>query len=911
MSTPLSLLVNGVHHDIESTPGTLLTDVLRDNLGLTGTKVGCSAGDCGACTVMIDDTAICACMVPVGRLQQREITTVEGLAGDDIGSLLQASFLRHAAAQCGFCTPGMLMAARALLTQHPQPDLQQTKDALGGVLCRCTGYQAIIAAVMDAANTDVTRQSPTSGKAVGASIERVDGRAKVNGTDVFGDDGAPDGALVVHVVRSPAARARFTLGDLDAYVAAYDDVKAVLTPADIGGVNRFGVIAHLADQPVFAESETRFAGEAVAAVVVCPGAGRGAVDAFPVEWEPVSPLTSPAIAQHPSADLIHAHRPLNVLVEGLVVSGDAASALPTCAAVASGNFVSPFVEHAYIEPEAGWAEVVDGTVIIHATTQAAYMDQVSTAEILGVPDHQVRIVPTAVGGGFGGKLDLSVQPFLALAALRTGQPVRITYSRAESMASTTKRHPSQLAVTIGADSNGKLAAMDFEGIFDTGAYASWGPTVANRVPIHASGPYFIPNYRAHTAAVHTNAPPSGAFRGFGVPQAAIAQETLFDELADQLGLDRLEFRIDNALVAGQRTVTGQLLDAGVGIRDCLEALRDPWQHALATAAGIDPSGRYRRGVGVAGIWYGCGNTSLPNPSTIKVGVRPDGGVVLHQGAIDIGQGSNTVISQIIADAIGVPVDAILRRSADTAITPDAGKTSASRQTYVSGMAAYLAGQSLRKQLLAVLGAPSDTELVLGEGSLSCQLAGTSRSVALDDLPVDHDGFVVVANESYDPPTTPLDHNGQGVPYAVFGYGAQMVELTVDTATGRVHLDCIVAAYDVGKAINPQLVVGQIEGGIAQGIGLALLEEYLPGRTNNLHDYLIPTIGDVPPIETVIIESHDPHGPYGAKGVGEHSLIPTAPAILNAIFHACGARIRTVPATPARVLQAFRKAHPTP
>ena len=900
-------LVNGVAVSFDALPAAVLSEALREELGLTGTKVGCSAGDCGACTVMIDRAAVCACMVPVGRLAGTSITTVEGLIGDELGERLQASFLRHAAAQCGFCTPGMLMAARALLGTDRQPTRQQVMDGLGGVLCRCTGYQAIIAAVLDVDAADPVTVRPTSGKAVGASIERVDGRVKVAGTDVFGDDDAPDDALVIHIIRSPFARAAFTFCDLESFVSENDGITAVLTARDVPGVNRFGVIAALADQPVFAEHETRFAGEAVAAVVVLPGFDFSSIE-FPVVWAALNPLTSPALALHPAAELVHTDRPANVLVEGFVQTGDVDAVMPSCAVVASAEFDSPFVEHAYIEPEAGWAEVIDGLVVIHVTTQSAYMDRASMAEILGVADHHVRIVPTAVGGGFGGKLDLSVQPFLALAALRTGQPVRITYSRAESMASTTKRHPSQLSVSIGADTNGKVTAMSFEGVFDTGAYASWGPTVANRVPIHASGPYFIPNYHAHSTAVHTNGPPSGAFRGFGVPQAAIAQETLFDELAGQLGIDRLEFRILNALTAGQRTVTGHVLEGGVGIRDCLEALRDPWADALTRADSLNRANdsRYRRGVGVAGIWYGCGNTSLSNPSTIKVGVRRDGSVVLHQGAIDIGQGSNTVISQIVADAIGIEVHRLQLRSADTSITPDAGKTSASRQTYVSGMAAYLAGASLRAGLLAMLDASFDSELVFDAGALSCQSNGVARSVDLRRLPVDADGFVAVAVESYDPPTTALDHNGQGKPYAVFGYGTQLVELSVDTATGRVELHRVVAAYDVGKAINPQLVVGQIEGGIAQGIGLALLEEYLPGRTNNLHDYLIPTIGDVPPIETIIVETHDPVGPYGAKGVGEHSLIPTAPAILNAIHHACGIRIRSVPATPTKVLAALRK-----
>ena len=311
------------------------------------------------------------------------------------------------------------------------------------------------------------------------------------------------------------------------------------------------------------------------------------------------------------------------------------------------------------------------------------------------------------------------------------------------------------------------------------------------------------------------------------------------------------------------------------------------------------------GVGLASGWYGCGNTSLPNPSTIKVGVSKRGDICLHQGAVDIGQGSNTVISQIFAESFGVPVESISLVSADTAITPDAGKTSASRQTFVSGNAARLSGLKLR-DIISTHANCKECQSIEIQGSVITLNQGLKDEANLDlaSLPSNEEGYVFMAEESYDPPTKPLDENGQGVPYALYGYAAQMVTLDVDTLLGTVKLQKFTAAHDVGRAINPQLVEGQIHRGVAQGIGLALMEEFIPGRTDNLHDYLIPTIGDVPPIDTIIVEIEDPHGPYGAKGLGEHVLIPTAPAILNAISHACGARIRDLPATPDKVLAAI-------
>jgi CO/xanthine dehydrogenase Mo-binding subunit len=416
----------------------------------------------------------------------------------------------------------------------------------------------------------------------------------------------------------------------------------------------------------------------------------------------------------------------------------------------------------------------------------------------------------------------------------------------------------------------------------------------------------VPHYRAESAGVHSHCAPAGAFRGFGVPQSAVAQEQLFDMLAERLGMDALVFRRLNCLQNGDATVTGQVFDEGMGIAACFDALQPHWQRAKAACAAFNAqaeagAGRKRRGVGIAGGWYGCGNTSLSNPSTVRAGVTSAGEIVLHQGAMDIGQGANTVITQIFAHALGVPVSAIRLVGPDTDVTPDAGKTSASRQTFVTGNAARLAGEALRARILRLGNVGPEAVISAGPEGLRLTDAGVSLRL---DLP-QAEGYALEVAESYDPPTQPLDENGQGVPYAVFGTTAQMVELEVDTALGTVRLIKVTAAHDLGRAINPLLVEGQVEGGVAQGIGLALMEEFLPGRTENLHDYLIPTFGDVPEVETLIIESGDAHGPYGAKGLGEHCLIPTAPAILNAIAAACGARVHDLPATPDKIRAALR------
>ncbi|GFE63867.1 molybdopterin-dependent oxidoreductase [Litoreibacter roseus] len=888
----------------DATPGQRLSELLRENLGARDVKIGCDAGDCGACTVLLDGQPVCACLTAAHQVEGRSVETLAGLyRAEEKAKRLADSFQNHGAAQCGICTPGMMVSAIALLRNNDAPTEDEVKDALGGVLCRCTGYRKIIDAVVGA--PAIAHDGDGS---VGTSIRRLDGQCKVDGTEAFGDDVAPVGCLEIFVIRSPFARASFTFENLASFADA-TGVEAVLTADDIAGRNIFGVIPQFMDQPVFAEAETRFRGEAVAAVVAT-SEFMSTFDprSFPVTWTEMPATQNIHDAQKDGAVQLHHGRDGNVMCGGFVTCGDAQAGLSAASKTVEGHFKSGFVEHGYIEPEAGFAQIVNGRVEVHACTQAPVMDLDSLQIILGLDRSQIRIVPTAVGGGFGSKLDISVQPYLALAALKTGKPVRICYSRTESMQSSTKRHPSDIRLKIGADAEGRITGFDFYGEFDTGAYASWGPTVANRVPVHASGPYAISNYRAESKGIHTHNPPAGAFRGFGVPQSAIAQESLFDDLARKLGIDPLEFRIINALEDGVPTVCGQVFDQGVGITACLKALRPAWQSETAAAKAFnETSTTIKRGVGIAAGWYGCGNTSLPNPSTIKSGVRPDGRVVLYQGAMDIGQGANTVITQIFATALGVPADSISRIGADTDVTPDAGKTSASRQTYVSGNAARLSGEALRRLILERMNVARDAELTFGDGEIVATDAEGEHRFDLSKLACDDERLVLRAEETYDPPTRPLDENGQGAPYAQFGYAAHLVVVDVDTAMGTVKPTKFVAAHDVGRAINPMMVEGQVHGGIAQGLGMALMEEYVPGRTENLHDYLIPTIGDIPPIETIIIEEPDAHGPYGAKGLGEHVLIPTAPAILNAINAATGVRITRVPATPSLVRTEIRKA----
>jgi len=905
----ISFTVNGCDVAVRRPGITRLADALRDDLGLTGTKIGCNAGDCGACTVLLDGRQVCACLTALGQVAGRAVTTVEGLARDGKLTALQRAFHAHGAAQCGICSPGMLMAASDLLARVPRPDAAQVQDALGGVLCRCTGYQKIIEAVLAVAQDPALPEPPAAEQAVGARAAKVDGIAKLTGAERFGADAIPANALWLRVIRSPHARATFRLGDLRAFVDAHPGIERVLIARDVPS-NGYGIYPTIKDQPVLAREEARYRGEAVAALL----GRRDTLEAFdestfPVTWAPLNPVIGLKAAMAHGATRVQAEKRDNLLLDGSVIKGEVDGAFESCAATAQGVFDTAFVEHAYIEPEAGWARRVGDRIEIHVSTQTPYMDRDEVAIVMALAPEQIRIVPSACGGGFGGKLDLSVQPLVALGAWLTGRPVACVWTRPESMAASTKRHPSRIRVKFGCDSRGRLVVAKCDAIFDTGAYASWGPTVTTRVPIHATGPYMVPNVEARGRAYFTHCHPSGAFRGFGVPQGAIAHEAMMDALADRMKIDRLEFRRRNALKAGDATATGQVLEHSAGLSECLDALEPHWRRARREADAFNAEAKredtpLRRGAGIGCMWYGIGNTALSNPSTIRIGLSMRGELTLYSGAVDIGQGSSTILTQIAADALGLPMAAFRLVSGDTDHTADAGKTSASRQTFVSGKAAERAGHHLRRQLFEAAGAPAGEwqdrryRLTLDGGAIVFRKGDITHRVALKQD--------FLGEGTFDPPTTPADENGQGVPYATYGFAAQVAEVEVDLELGTTKVLRVIAAHDVGRAINPTQVEGQIQGGILQGLGLALMEEYLPGRTENLHDYLIPTVGDAPHMQCILIEDPEPLGPSGAKGVGEPGLIPTAPAILGAIEHATGIRMTRVPVLPHRLRAALRK-----
>ncbi|MDP7175715.1 MAG: molybdopterin-dependent oxidoreductase [SAR324 cluster bacterium] len=913
--TTVSFILNDLPQTLAVNPLRRFSDVLREDLGLTGTKVGCDAGDCGACTILVDGEQRYACLTAVGQLEGHNARTVEGLAKNGDLTALQQAFLDEGAAQCGICTPGMLMAAQSLLDRTPNPTEAQVLDALGGVLCRCTGYTKIVEAVLKAGQTSSSEPTPSSGSAVGSRMVKVDGKQKVTGEEIYSADYTPEDSLWLRAIRSPHPRAKFTLAQPEKVLKIYPGIIKILTADDVTGNNGFGIYPHIKDQPVLAKDHVRFRGEAVVALI----GERENVESVSEEdlgltWEPLEAIRGCDAALSGKLEPVQSEIVDNILAEGFLKKNDVEKAFAESFAVAEGVWTTSAVEHGYLEPEAGYATKIGQRLEIFVCTQSPYMDQTEVAQFLGIEPGQVRIIPSAVGGGFGGKLDISVQPLVALAAWILGRPVRSIYTRPESMVSTTKRHPVQMSARAGCSKDGKLTAYEYHGDFNTGAYASWGPTVADRVPVHCSGPYFVPNVLSQSRALLTNESPSGAFRGFGTPQAAIANDALLDVLAEKIGMDALEFRIKNALRKGDRTATNQLLENSVGQVECLESLKSRWVKWRKQAEDFNQNNKnVKRGVGCGSAWYGCGNTSLSNPSTIRVGINGEGKLTLYNGAMDIGQGTNTIMVQICADALGLPASQFEYVMGDTDLTADAGKTSASRQAFVSGKATQLAGEHLRGQIIQLAEASENATLYLeqngsvGSGKLIVEDESGEHVIVLADILPQTNGDVLTGEGTFDPPTTTLDENGQGSPYATYGFGAHIAEVEVDTLLGTTKVLRLAAAHDVGKTINPTQVEGQIQGGIAQGLGMALMEEYVQCVSENLHDYLMPTVGDMPEIEIILIEDPEPLGPYGAKGIGEHALIPTAPAILAGIKHATGISIRHVPATPDRVFTALQEA----
>jgi CO/xanthine dehydrogenase Mo-binding subunit len=625
-----------------------------------------------------------------------------------------------------------------------------------------------------------------------------------------------------------------------------------------------------------------------------------------VVYEDLPCINYPEEALKPYAPLIHEKG--NLLLEFHVIKGDVQRGFKEAEVIIEETYTTTWVDHAYLESDAGVSYLdEDGRITVVCPTQNVHYDQKEVASVLSLPLDRIRVVQCATGGGFGGRLDITVQCLLALAVFHLKRPVKIVYSREEVFQVTSKRHPLRIQYRSGAKKDGTLTAVEADILGDSGAYASYGPTVAIRSAVHATGPYQVPNVKVRSRMAYTNNSWSGAMRGFGVPQMAFAHESQMDLLAQALRIDPLEFRLKNCLRRGAETATGQTLMASVGIGETLKKVKE-WRDRSDISRNGSKRPFIRKGIGVGSMWYGIGNTGIANPSTAQVEIDPNGGVRLFTGVADIGQGSDTVLLQIASEGLGVPLKEIRLIRADTALTTDAGATSASRQTYISGNAILNAIQNLKEEAIKeaswILGVEGE-DLYFEDGQIK-QKSKASISIPIKEVGK-RCGRVLRGEGHFDPETTRLDpKTGQGSPYATYAFATHLAEVEVDTETGKVKVNRVIASHDVGKAIHPQNVIGQIMGGVAMGTGFALMEEFVPGKTTSFVDYLIPTSRDVPEVIPIIVEDKEPSGPFGAKGVGEPALIPSAPAILNAIANATGQRIYHLPANLEGVLKAVQK-----
>ncbi len=747
---------------------------------------------------------------------------------------------------------------------------------------------------------------------VGTSVHRNDAWAKARGAAKFTGDIRLPGMVEVAVVRSPHARARIL--EIDTSRASQiNGVLGVFTARDIPGKNLVPLVFQ--DMPALAMDEVRYHGEAVALVVgdtrEAAWAGARAVD---VKYRVMDAILDPIKALDKDADKLHGND--NVFRRWTVKKGNVDKALQNAHLVVKGTYHTPYQEHLYLEPQsmvAWWSD--EGYIEVHGSMQCPFYVRDAVAAVLGLDLSSVHVIQATTGGGFGGKEDVpsTIAAHAALASFLTGRPARLVLSRDEDILVTSKRHPAVIEYESGFDEQGRLLGVKARYVMDAGAYATLSPIVLWRGTMHAAGPYRVEHVDIEALAVATNKVPCGAYRGFGEPQIHFAFESQMDIAADKLGIDPIEMRLKNALEPGDTTATGQVLKKDVGLVQALNAVREAssWDSRFETPG--RKQGTVRRGLGVSAVYYGVGlgaaGQALDRAGAF-VQVMYDGSAVFAVGTVEMGQGMVSQLSQVIAQELGVSIERVRALPPDTNLLPDSGPTVASRTTVMSGNAVLNACARIKQQLLeataGILNEPVDA-LTIEPG----RVTGKNGAATLDE--VLHRCFLErrdLASTGWfkSPETTWDEKKGQGSPYMTFAWAANVVEVEVDTETGVVTPIEIWAAHDVGKAINPAQVRGQIIGGSLQGLGYGLMEEIIHKdglmQNNRLSQYIVPTIGDAPKINAIIIETGFEHGPYGAKGFGEQPLIGIAPALANAVYNATGKRVKTLPITPERLFAAL-------
>ena len=815
---------------------------LRDELRLTSVKDGCSEGACGTCTVLIDGKPTRACIPQTDKLEGKSIVTVEGLS-DFEKDVYTYAFGTAGAVQCGFCIPGMVMCAKGLLDQNPSPTREEAAFAIRNNICRCTGYVKIIDAILLAAEVFRAGTVPEAPKdwSLGARVPRVDVKEKVTGTGVYPDDIYLDGMIYGSAVRSAYPRARVLAINTEE-AEALPGVVGVYTAADIPGKNKVGHLMKDWDTMINVGDITHYLGDAICLVAAeTPEILARAKALVKVDYEELPMVRSPREAMLPDAPLVH--KSGNLLAHKHIQRGNPAEAIAKSKHVLTQRFSTPWTEHAFLEPECAVAYPDGDGVMVLSTDQGAYDTQHEIMGMLGLPAELVKVQNQLVGGGFGGKEDVTVQHHAALIAYLAKRPVKVKLTRAESILIHPKRHPMEMEFSLGCDENGIIQGVAAEVIADTGAYASLGGPVLERACTHAAGPYNYQNFEIDGWAYYTNNPPAGAFRGFGVTQTCFCIETLLNQMADIVGITPWEIRYRNAIRPGQVLPNGQIVDDYTGLVETLEAVKPYYDEAKY--AGIACAMK-NAGVGVG----------IPDTGRVRLVAR-DGKLHIFAGASCIGQGLGTVLTQMVYDQTRIPRENIVYERSNTYCAPDSGTTSGSRQTLFTGEACRRACQGLREALKEHTLAELEGQEFYGE-----YLGKTDPLGA--DVP------------------NPVSH-------IAYGYATQVCILDEE---GRIQQ--MVAAHDVGKAVNPTSIEGQIEGGVVMSMGFALTERYPLDNCKPTAKY--GTLGlfranQIPEITPIIVEKQGLNVACGAIGIGEITSIPTAPAIADAYCRYYG-RLRT-------------------
>lgn len=929
----MKLTVNGQLIEIDPLPGEMLADLLRERLGLTGTKIGCNESECGACTVLINGEPVLSCTYPSAKADGKVITTIEGLATlvnqenktESQPELhpLQDAFIRYGAVQCGFCIPGQLMTAAALLSRNPDPSDQEIRHALKDTLCRCGGYPTIQRAIQAAAHSLRTGEQvapppyvlPSSPlAAVGTFQPRPDAVAKVTGKAIFTDDLHFEGMLHARAKRAEIPHAIVKHIDVS-QARQLPGVVAVLTADDIPGQHTHGVVIHDWPTMIGIGERVRYVGDCIAIVAAeTREIASQALSLIEVEYEAQPVVSNPVQARQPDAPALHPAG--NLLKHIKVRKGDVDQGFAEADVILEHTFHTVTTDHAFMEPECSIARLTaDGRMEVYVGSQIPYADREMVARALGWPPEKVRIVGQLMGGGFGGKEDITGQIHAALLAYYTKRPVKLLFDRHESLMVHPKRHATRIRVKVGAKTDGRLTAVETELYGDTGAYASLGEKVLTRATTHSAGPYETPHARADCFAMYTNNPPAGAFRGFGVTQSAFAIESMMDMLAEKLDMDPVALRRVNVLRVGSTTNTGQVLTESVGLSECLDRVVEE-MHRLAgpepfKAVTPPDAPHLRRAWGLAIAYKNTGlGGGAPDKAGAEVELFENGMLEVRTSSAELGQGLVTVLQLIVAEEFNVPPSQVKVLVMDTDRTPDGGPTTASRQTFVSGNAARYAASTLRQAITSTLAEKYDVppeQIRFIEGLAQVNGQGIPLGDVVRFLRQEgHEPRAIY--EYWAPETQPLGQGGNM--HFAFSYAAQAAEVEVNTLTGEVRVNRVLAATDVGRAINPLGLQGQVEGGVMMGLGNALTEHFIveEGKvfTDRMARYRIPSIVHTPEITSIIVEHPSSEGPYGAKGVGEVISIPTTPAITNAIYHAVGVRIDHLPVDQEEIVARLQK-----